>query len=584
MLLGLLALPALAAIYWLRSRSKRAVVSSLVFWTDQRRPRQGGRILERLQTPLTFFLELLAILFLVLAAAGPAMLKKDVARPLCVVLDNSYSMQANSIPANAGGSEQDTARHRAELALIEELNRDNYVARFILAGAQSRLLGEPLREPGLVRETLAHWNCPSATADLPAALALAAEVGGPAARILVLTDHQPAMMLDGGQTQWWAFGNPLPNIAFTAATRTTTGDTDRVLLEIANLSDTLGSTTLTLEGGNLASPQKSNIELAGGTVRQLFLNLPKGATAFQATLNNDALDIDNHVLLLPESTKPLRVRIELADERLRQAVTKALEATEQIIEVTDRPELAITDQPDTAEGDAWRLNILGGKEGEAYTGPFVIDHTHPLSEGLSLQNVVWSTSPDVKLSGTPIVTAGNVLLMTDHADFAGRHRLQMGFVEKLSNFQDMPDWPILFANLVQWERANLPGVMSPNVRLGQTVAVTLAHDASKLEVLTKGEPPMKLDMHGRHAEVPAEQVGLHTIKTADAEYPFACNAISRDESDLRNCATGRWGNWAQSPTHQDRQTSLRWVFLLLALAVMAVHLIVVARNAGGRNI
>ena len=56
MLLGLLALPALAAVYWLRSRSRRTVVSSLAFWTDQRSPRQGGRILHRMQTPLSLFL------------------------------------------------------------------------------------------------------------------------------------------------------------------------------------------------------------------------------------------------------------------------------------------------------------------------------------------------------------------------------------------------------------------------------------------------------------------------------------------------------------------------------------------------
>ena len=51
MLLGLLALPALVAVYWLRNRSRPVVVSSLVFWSDVRRPRRGGLILQRLQTP-----------------------------------------------------------------------------------------------------------------------------------------------------------------------------------------------------------------------------------------------------------------------------------------------------------------------------------------------------------------------------------------------------------------------------------------------------------------------------------------------------------------------------------------------------
>ena len=75
MLLGLLALPALAAVYWLRSRSRRAMVSSLAFWLDQRSPRRGGRILHRMQTPLAFFLELLAIAMLVMAASGPRRLE-----------------------------------------------------------------------------------------------------------------------------------------------------------------------------------------------------------------------------------------------------------------------------------------------------------------------------------------------------------------------------------------------------------------------------------------------------------------------------------------------------------------------------
>ena len=78
MLLGLLGLPALAAIYWLRSRAKLRTVSSLFLWMDQRQPRQGGRILQRLQTPLTFFLELLAIAAIAMAAAAPSVTRSRV--------------------------------------------------------------------------------------------------------------------------------------------------------------------------------------------------------------------------------------------------------------------------------------------------------------------------------------------------------------------------------------------------------------------------------------------------------------------------------------------------------------------------
>ena len=258
MLLGLLALPALAAVYWLRSRSRRAVVSSLMFWTDLRRPRQGGRILHRMQTPLTLFLELLAIAMLVTAAAGPAMLKRDAIRPLIVVLDDSYSMLAN------GDDGATTARQRAAAALDEELEQNNYVVRFILAGPQARLVGEPAYEPARARDILKEWTCENAAADLSAAMVLAAEMGGPTARILVLTDREPAMTLESGQTEWWAFGEQRPNMAFTAATRTRGTENERVLLEVANLSNEAARGTLTLEGGNLSAPKISPVELAGG--------------------------------------------------------------------------------------------------------------------------------------------------------------------------------------------------------------------------------------------------------------------------------------------------------------------------------
>src|SRR5260370_36831527 len=92
--LGLLALPALAAIYWLRNRHRRWPVSSLLLWIDPRETRDGGSHIRRLQTPLLFFLELAALLLLVLAAARPYLHTSHGARPLVVVLDDSFSMLA----------------------------------------------------------------------------------------------------------------------------------------------------------------------------------------------------------------------------------------------------------------------------------------------------------------------------------------------------------------------------------------------------------------------------------------------------------------------------------------------------------
>src|SRR5947199_268082 len=66
---GLLAVPALAAIYLFRNRFRRHPVSSLLLWAETRERRAGGTRLDRLQTPLLLLLEVLAVVLLVLTAA-----------------------------------------------------------------------------------------------------------------------------------------------------------------------------------------------------------------------------------------------------------------------------------------------------------------------------------------------------------------------------------------------------------------------------------------------------------------------------------------------------------------------------------
>src|ERR1035438_638304 len=70
-LIALATVPALAAIYLLRNRFRRRQVSSLVLWRFHIQSKSGGAKIHRLQLPLLFFLELLALVLLVAAAAGP---------------------------------------------------------------------------------------------------------------------------------------------------------------------------------------------------------------------------------------------------------------------------------------------------------------------------------------------------------------------------------------------------------------------------------------------------------------------------------------------------------------------------------
>jgi len=70
-LVALAALPVLAAIYLFRHRFRRRTVSSLLLWRFRVQTSEGGAKVQRLQLPLLFFLELLALLLLAVSASGP---------------------------------------------------------------------------------------------------------------------------------------------------------------------------------------------------------------------------------------------------------------------------------------------------------------------------------------------------------------------------------------------------------------------------------------------------------------------------------------------------------------------------------
>jgi len=581
MLLGLLGLPLLAGIYWLRSRSRPRVVSSLFLWIDQRNPREGGRLIEKIQTPLTFFLELIALAAIALAAALPGFIRPQYARPLVLVLDNSYSMQAG---------EEKSVRQQAEQALQDEIGRHRYVVRVILAGKDPHLLSAVVRNRDELTQPLQEWTCQAPIASLEASLALASEIGGETARILVLTDHPPTEELKSTAIQWWSLGTPKENLALTAASRDSidqgTGEQgDRVLLEVTNFSNHPARTHLRLaaDKGPTTSPQP--LEIAAGAAHRLMLTLPQNAGTLQATLDANDLKIDNEVFLVSPRKRALRVQIALPEgdsqTSLRNLVARALEATGQTVLVDSRPDLLITDRSLEPEGTAHRWEILGGSDPVSYDGPFVLDRNHPLTQGLSLDAVIWSAPKEPAFNSIPVITAGNRILLTDQETITGSHVLQMLFIPELSTLTQSPDWPILVTNLVRWCLTSLPGPGTVNVRLEQPLTVMLSEDAltaPEAVVIAPDKSTHSFPVHGKALELVGRQPGLHQVRIGPMEFQFACNALNSDESNLTGCEPGKWGEWQTSQFYQDQQINLDWVCILVALTCLMLELMILYRE------
>jgi hypothetical protein len=228
--------------------------------------------------------------------------------------------------------------------------------------------------------------------------------------------------------------------------------------------------------------------------------------------------------------------------------------------------------------------VFNEPKAEAYTGPFVIDRAHPLTDGLSFPGVVWggSSSP---LPGVPVVMAGNVPLLTDAESASGRHELRLRLVPDLPNLTETPAWPALVWNLVHWRAAHLPGLDWANVRLGEKATWTRTGPADEITVTRPDGTLATVPARGRRTTIRGEMPGVYTLRAGPETAAFGVNPLSGAESDLTRCAAGRWGGDIDETGAGLEYRDWSWVLVLLALAAGAGHLWLAARSSrtGGRR-
>jgi hypothetical protein len=571
-LAALAALPALTALYWMRHSYRNVPVSSLVLWRDQSESRTSGLRLRRLQTPLLFILELIALAALALAATGPRIEIGGGAPPLIVVLDDSLSMQA-------GGD--DSPKSRALAAIERDLGwRSAGSVRFVVAGAQPQSLGEPVSTFAEAKDALTEWRCLAPQAKIAEAIVFATELGGEGARILVVSDRPPPESAAMERIVWWAFGQASPNVAIIRALRTARDDHDICSFEIANYSPGPRNVTLAIAAGN-SEAGRQNLALGPRETRRIIFRAGSDALLIEGRiLEADAFDLDNRASLVRDVLPPVRVDVQIADETMQKPIEKALKATGKTLPPGVRPQLLFTDSQDVPEktaAETWVVHVLQETDADAFLGPFVLDRTHPLTDGLGLEGVVWGAGKSQDFPGSPVLLAGNVPLVTDVRLPNGQHRLRIRLRADISTLPQSPTWPVLYWNLVQWRAKEIPGLERANLRLGDAALLSLRPDVERVQVIGPDAQSQSLPVRGQRVVVPADQVGLYSIFADDEATRFAISVVNAEESDLSQATSGRWGEWPEENNGAPGVLHLAWIVTLLALGVLTAHLFVATR-------
>jgi len=562
----------LVGIYLFQHRYRRQTVSSLMLWLDQPLPASGGQRVERFRAPLLFVLELLILLLLGAAACGPFFYHGDSAQAVIVILDDSVSMRA-------GGAR--SPRSQALPALQQEFQKTGrYTFQFVAAGARAQLLGPAVSSLDDAEPILARWRCNAATANIAEATALAHQMNA-SAHLLIVTDRAPDRVVDGAVC-WWCLGRPMENRAILVAGRTTSANTDRVLVEILG-SDLVSATSTLSVFADDALVKTFPLSLENGTTQRLVFELPHSSRTLRLQLPEDALAEDNVATLPAEQPRVVRVAMRVGDATIRVPIEKALASGPSHRMVSDGADVIVTDAvPTTQEiSSAWTLHLAHDEERGAFVGPFIMDRTHPLMDGLDLAGAVWAASTEIDPVGAEVVLAvGNTPLLVDRTTLSGQHAMTLSLRPTASNVTSLPAWPIFFWNLLTYRAAHLPGVSNVHVQLGEHVTGTFDADTRSVLLRAPTGESRTLPTSSSMVRVQADEIGLYEFVAGDRVFRFGVSLMNRDESDLSQCVSERSGVWPSDVANASSVMPLAWLMIVLALAGVAIHHWLLVRRGG----
>ena len=491
------------------------------------------------------------------------------------------------------GATESSPRELATQALERFLDREHrYTARFVTAGDRPGVLGDSVTTSAEATRVLEEWRCESGHSTLDEAITLAAELGGPLARLLVLTDSIAPPEIGDGRIEWWSFGRARENVAIVSAARTPSDQNERCLFEILNLGEEPARRRLTVQVAGEPQPREDVVlPLRPGESRRFTYTLSPGAGEIRATLEADALPLDDSVTLLPRNARPVRTQLSFRNADLREAVVRGLRATGRAEIVGDGADLLLTDDPDSSVSGTrtWIVRFLALPDGVTFEGPFIVEKTHPLTAGLSLAGVFWGASRE-EIPGRPLLSVGNVTLIATEAAGGTRHDTFVNLRLGLSRIVESTAWPVLFWNLLEWRSEFAPGPRATNLRLGTEGSVVLPRDAKRARIRSpRGEEQLiALTDAAPRIALRADEIGRYVVESVDrdppVEYEIAVHPLRRDESDLKNGVTGSWGRWVDDPSLRRHYASVAWALLLFALAALCVHQVLAARAARTRRL
>lgn len=321
--------------YFFRKKYTDQPVSSTLFWSEIMQETRVSPYLKHLQKNALLYLQLLALLLLVLALINPYMKKSTIVGAQTIfIVDTSATMLA--------GKEQSTFdAHKKEMqSLVEQL--DGRPVTLITTGNSPQAVLQQETNVKTIEQTIQDLHVTYETAQINKALDVAqAFVGDSPTSIYVFTDalDKKQLPMEKESVKWLVHGSAkdLTNVAITRFAATTDGKSTMALVQLQNDTDKEQKLTLTLQNSKGDVLIDEPVSLAATeTMSKSFKDLPLMDTVTAKIDVKDDYAIDNiQSVVLQTATSNIVV-----DQNMHQLIQKGFQAINGNVKIVPPLQLA----------------------------------------------------------------------------------------------------------------------------------------------------------------------------------------------------------------------------------------------------
>lgn len=551
--------------YFFRKKYTNQTVSSTLFWREMMQETRVSPYLKHLQRNLLFYLQMLALLLLMLALLQPYVTNKVMTgSQVILVVDTSATLLAGKEGENT------FEQHRKEMQqLVKKIGGTPLT--MITTGESPQVLLRRETNKEHIQKVIDELQVTYEAEQLPKALDVAqAFVGAEDSSIYVFTDavERAVLPIENDTVKWIVRGGPkqLENVAMTKFAATSDGKGLMALVQLINESDQEKSMTLSLQSQNGDELVKETFKLQPlEKINKVYKELPSSTVLHAMIQVKDDYAADNEwSTIIQQGVSDI-----IVDQSMHTLVQKGLKAISSNVKTAQSDDLLnaprsnafiVSNQVELLQQSKQPVLLIGRNDVKAIEVNKIAETAKDVLFSFnSLENVYVR-------SLYPAFEDYKTIAVVDDKPFI--QRSPKGDIIVLADIQ-ATDWPLhpsfpLFLWNVQNEFTNTShslGVFTPNEQRSISIVAdewSIYNEADEYE----GSLP-----NGKQFIAPTKP-GIYTLQSNVEQKQFVVQ-LANQERHIAEGTSFELGKLSQKQREQREEQSFTiWIALLIFLLLL----------------